>query len=228
MNKERRTQTTHLPSGGWRVSHALILLITLGVIIADHEAKASDQSNLPTPVTATSSSQKLRQLIPESGYLKASPILDTIHNQPIPDATPISKKTTLSSIIIETRPPEQSTDSDLIYRLEQLYNRQEFTVSDGLKAVEQASPQVACTISYEANKTKYFEAYDPYILDGPDLRHAFNIGIGQFAIKDGKLPEFFSLGYDNPFNPYQVVAYMNDALARKQGWAWSPINQGLC
>lgn len=44
----------------------------------------------------------------------------------------------------------------------------------------------------------------------------------------GKLSEFYGLGYTDPDNPYQAVAYLEDALRRGQANHWSPVVKGLC
>ncbi len=197
------------------VENVAFLLMLLGILTVSplvREAQAYEHIT-PTPIMGS---------IQPDWYPPAP--------KPAPELipTPTPSISRLASVAIN--PLEKRTYTDYISLLKQLHNIREFSVEDGYKAAEQASLQVKCTIKYEAGGGRLdhgYPPYDPYILDGPDVENAFNYGIGQLAI-DGKLPEFFRLGYTNPFNPYQVVAYMNDAFVRQQTWAWSPMNQGLC
>lgn len=209
MNKERRIQTPHLPSGGWRVSHALILLITLGVIISDHETKTSDLLKPPTPITDFDTLAERYQLIKNP----------TATATPIPPTAPDQRIRLATAAMLTT--PEQSPESNLRQLLESLQKSREFKIEDSIKALKEATPEVQCTIFYEAGRdTKYFKAYDPYTIASD------NYGIGQLNI-NGKLVEFFRY-FKNPFNPYEVVAYMNRAFANGQMYHWGPVVLGLC
>ncbi len=209
MDKERRIQTPHLPTRGWLVSHALIWLITGGVMISDNEARVSNLPKPPTPIVG-----------PLTLEFYTSPLTPALELTPTPTVTATGSISRLASV---------SQIDPLIYLLKQSHNKKEFTVADTMKALQQASLPVSCTIDYEAGggRLEYgFQPYDPYILDGPDIDHAFNYGIGQLNIK-GKLVEFFK-NFKNPFNPYEVVAYMNWAFANGQAFHWGPVVLGYC
>ena len=202
--------------------HLGLLLLTTTALVGHANGEVSAANGIlknSTPVVIPDS-------LPERYHeLTPTPTL-TPTIIPTPESTPNPIRRLLASAT--KTPVEQFTRTDWIKMLEELHSKQEFTVADSLTAVEQASPQVACTKFYEAGRdTKYFKAYDPYVLDGPNIEEAKYFGLGQFAI-DGKMSEFFRLGHTDLFDPYQVVAYMNDAFARAQQWAWGPMNKGLC
>lgn len=196
---------------------ALLVSDTTAALHFSEDVRAFDQSGTTLKPVST----------PDQNLLRYVDLTPTLSPTPTPEPTSVSTRKLLASTT-EAIPSAQLTKGDLIQMLKVLHSKIEFTVEDDLKAVEQASPEVACTIYYEAGrKTKYFEAYDPYVLDGPDIESSFNYGIGQLA-PGGKLPEFYRLGYNNPFDPYQVVDYMNDAFARQQQWHWGPVELKLC
>lgn len=196
----------------------LLLVSTTLVGSANSEVLATNGIlKKPAPVvTPDSLPERYREIVPT----------------PAPTPTPeLSSNPTrrLLTSAKEVTPIEKPVESDLKNLLEQLHRQKEFTVADSLRALKQATPQVRCTVFYEAGggKMEYgFNPYDPYILDGPDVEGALNFGIGQLAPK-GKLPEFFK-SFKNPFNPYEVVSYMNRAFANGQMFHWGPVALGLC
>jgi hypothetical protein len=57
-------------------------------------------------------------------------------------------------------------------------------------------------------------------LDPYSVGRAGELGVAQLHPR-GKLPEFYAFGYDNPFSPYQAMDYLDEALARGEGPAWT-------
>lgn len=98
-----------------------------------------------------------------------------------------------------------------------------FSTMDTLKAIEHASPLAKCIVRYEVGGgTKKYRPWSPYSIGA-----AGELGAVQLHPK-GKLKEFYGLGFNNPFDPYQAVIYLEGALKRGQKYHWSPVVTGLC
>ena len=98
-----------------------------------------------------------------------------------------------------------------------------YTPEDTLIALRNASPLVRCAVYYEVGLGSI--KYPPW--DPNAVSYAGSIGPGQLHPK-GKLVEFYRLGYDNPYNPYQVIPYMEYAFQRGQQFHWDPVRFGMC
>jgi hypothetical protein len=79
------------------------------------------------------------------------------------------------------------------------------------------------------------ERYAPYAPDAVgDSGTSF--GVAQLhdssgldgSADDGLLADFYRRGGTDPLDPYQSVAYLDDALARGLAQHWSPVKRGLC
>jgi hypothetical protein len=84
-----------------------------------------------------------------------------------------------------------------------------WTVADSESALATASPLATCIVSIEDG------SLDPYAVGAQG-----ELGLVQLHPR-GKLPEFYAEGYSDPYSPYQSVAYLEGALARGEGPAWS-------
>ena len=93
-----------------------------------------------------------------------------------------------------------------------------WTPDDVHEALRTASPLARCVVTAEIGGV----GFDPLSIGaagelGPVQLHPF-----------GKLRSFFMAGYSDPFSPYQSLAYLEEAIARGEGRAWSPILLGMC
>lgn len=93
--------------------------------------------------------------------------------------------------------------------------RGQYTVDDGYAAMEGRSARARCIVHYESR-------FDPNAVG-----QAGEVGLAQLH-PYGKLPEFYALGYSDPWNPYQQAEYLEWALAQGQAFHWSPVLRGLC
>lgn len=84
--------------------------------------------------------------------------------------------------------------------------------------MRQASPRAQCIVRQEIGGV----GFDPYAIG-----KSGELGPVQLHPR-GKLPEFFALGYTDPFSPWQAIDYLEGALQRGQAWAWSPVVVGMC
>ena len=91
-----------------------------------------------------------------------------------------------------------------------------FTREDADRALQSASPRAACILRREV------PSLDPYAIG-----KAGELGLAQLA-SFGLLPDFYRQGYSDPFDPYQSVAYLEDALSRGLARNWTPVLRGLC
>src|SRR5437870_1699421 len=111
--------------------------------------------------------------------------------------------------------------------------RGRFTTTDTRLALAAASPRARCIVAREVGGGT--AGYAPYAPDtvgdgGTSFgvlqlhdSHGMDAGAG-----DGLLADFYRRGYADPFDPYQAVAYLDDALDRGLSRHWSPVKRGLC
>lgn len=85
-----------------------------------------------------------------------------------------------------------------------------YTAADTRAAMEQHSWLAQCIVEVETGHT-----LNPY-----SVGRAGELGVAQLHPR-GLLPEFYDAGYTNPFSPYQSMDFLEDALARGEGPAWS-------
>ena len=111
--------------------------------------------------------------------------------------------------------------------------RGRFSATDTRLALAMASPRARCIVAHEVGGGTAGSA--PYAPDtvgdgGTSFgvaqlhdSHGTDAGAG-----DGLLSDFYRRGYADPFDPYQAVAYLDDALDRGLARHWSPVKRGLC
>jgi hypothetical protein len=87
-----------------------------------------------------------------------------------------------------------------------------YTPEDVLAAMSTHSALAACIVTGEVGGV----GFDPYAVGGQG-----ELGPVQLLPVYGKLPEFYEQGFDNPFSPYQAMDYLDAALARGEGPAWT-------
>ena|SRR3990167_620969 len=114
--------------------------------------------------------------------------------------------------------PTEMQDRSLPSYEYHVIEQEPWTPQDVHLAISLASRRAACIVRYEVGGV----GYDPYAVGmsgelGPVQLHP-----------RGKLPEFYARGYTDPFNPYQALVYLDDALAQGQAYHWSPVVLGLC
>lgn len=80
------------------------------------------------------------------------------------------------------------------------------------------SPWSRCVVGYETGWT-----WDPNAVGD----HGTSFGAAQLH-SPGLLDDFYARGWDNPFNPYQAVVYMEEARSRGLSSHWTPVKRGLC
>jgi hypothetical protein len=95
--------------------------------------------------------------------------------------------------------------------------RGEFDRADTLAALDGASARAACIVRVETGGT-----FDPNAVGAQG-----ELGAAQLR-PAGLLPDFYRQGYDDPFDPYRSVAYLDGALARGLARNWSPVLLGWC
>lgn len=93
-----------------------------------------------------------------------------------------------------------------------------WTPADVLAAMATASPRARCIVRTEVGGV----GYDPYAVG-----RAGELGPVQLHPR-GKLPEFYALGYTDPFSPVESIEYLERALARGQASHWSAVGLGWC
>ena len=93
-----------------------------------------------------------------------------------------------------------------------------WTPADVLAAMATASPRARCIVRTEVGGV----GYDPYAVG-----RSGELGPVQLHPR-GKLPEFYARGYTDPFDPYQAVDYLDNALQRGQASHWSAVGLGWC
>lgn len=98
--------------------------------------------------------------------------------------------------------------------------KKHFTAWDTLKALENASPLVKCAVTVEVGGTN--PPYDPNAIG-----KAGELGPGQLHPK-GKLPAFYNAGYNDPFNPYQVIPFMEEQFVLGDAKHWAGPRNGEC
>jgi hypothetical protein len=87
-----------------------------------------------------------------------------------------------------------------------------YTPADTLAAMERHSALAQCIVTGEVGGV----GYDPYAVG-----RAGELGVAQLLPVYGKLPAFYEQGFDNPYSPYQSMDFLDAALARGEGPAWS-------
>lgn len=107
-----------------------------------------------------------------------------------------------------------------------------WTADDVLQRIASASAQVQCIVGYEVGRgvTRdglVYEPYDPYMPGGFG-----EIGPGQLA-SFGLLDEFHrwarARGWGpDPYDPHQIVAFMEVKLAEGEAAKWAPVALGHC
>jgi len=85
-----------------------------------------------------------------------------------------------------------------------------WTVGDTYAAIDEHSALAACIVRVETGGT-----YDPY-----SVGRQGELGVAQLHPR-GELTTFYSLGYDDPFSPYQAMHCLDWALAHGRGHYWS-------
>jgi hypothetical protein len=91
-----------------------------------------------------------------------------------------------------------------------------YTADDTYAAMEQHSLVAQCIVTAEVGGGWYGgPPFDPY-----SVGQAGELGVAQLHPR-GKLPEFYALGYTNPYSPYQSMDYLEEALERGEGPAWT-------
>lgn len=95
--------------------------------------------------------------------------------------------------------------------------RGQYGADDTLAALEGASPQARCIVYYETGGT-----FDPNAVGRAGEQGAAQLHPG------GLLPDFYAVGYTDPWNPYQAVDYLDWKLAQGAAYNWSPVLRGLC
>jgi hypothetical protein len=111
--------------------------------------------------------------------------------------------------------------------------RSPFTPNDTRAALAGASARARCIVRYEVGGgTAEFVPYAPETIG--DAGTSF--GVAQLhdsggltaSEQDGMLHDFYRRGWKDPMNPYQAVAYLDDAPDRGLASHWSPVRLGLC
>ena len=103
--------------------------------------------------------------------------------------------------------------------------QQEWTPEDVRQAAREAqhSREITCIFAAEVGGG----GFNPYVVHS-DPRIIGPGGLATF----GLLPQFRSRGYDDPFNPYQVAAYIDAVIDGGGGSAWpyllSSLDTGRC
>ena len=112
-------------------------------------------------------------------------------------------------------------------------DRGPFTVADTRAALAGASARARCIVRYEVGGgTAEYVPYAPQTIG--DAGTSFGVAqlhdSGGMAAseRDGLLHDFYRRGWTDPMNPYQAVAYLDDALDRGLADHWSPVKRGLC
>jgi soluble lytic murein transglycosylase-like protein len=92
-----------------------------------------------------------------------------------------------------------------------------FTADDTIAAIDQASAEtgVSWTWLYRVVACETGRTFNPYVIGRQGER-----GAAQLHPR-GKLPQFYQLGYDDPYDPYQAVRFMAYRFAAGQAGAWS-------
>lgn len=85
-----------------------------------------------------------------------------------------------------------------------------YTVADTEAAMAEHSALANCIVDIETGHT-----LDPYAVGREG-----ELGVAQLHPR-GLLPDFYARGYANPYSPYQAMDYLEDALARGEGPAWT-------
>ena len=96
----------------------------------------------------------------------------------------------------------------ILVALSSLGARHDFTVEDGYAAMAGRSAFARCIVQIESR-------FDPNAVG-----HLGELGLVQLA-PFGKLPEFYALGYSDPFDPWQSADYLDWALANGQAHHWA-------
>jgi soluble lytic murein transglycosylase-like protein len=94
---------------------------------------------------------------------------------------------------------------------------QGFTADDTIAAIDQASAETGVSWSwlYRVVGCETGHSFNPYAVGRQGER-----GAAQLHPR-GKLPQFYQLGYDDPYDPYQAVRFMAYRFAAGQAGAWS-------
>lgn len=88
--------------------------------------------------------------------------------------------------------------------------RYRYTAADTEAAMAEHSALAGCIVSRETGGT-----LEPYSVGA-----AGELGVAQLH-PYGLLPEFYALGYGDPFSPYQAMDFLEGALARGEGPNWT-------
>lgn len=93
-----------------------------------------------------------------------------------------------------------------------------WTADDVREALAEASPRARCVVQREIGGV----GLDPY-------RNGAAGELGPVQLHPaGKLADFYARGGTDPHSPWQSIAFLEDALLRGEGRAWSPVYWGLC
>lgn len=95
---------------------------------------------------------------------------------------------------------------------------QRWTAADVHRALESASPRARCIVRVEVGGV----GWNPYAVGS-----AGELGAGQLHPR-GLLPQFQRETGGDPFNPYVVIPWIDQMLARGYGSHWAGVRLGRC
>ena len=92
-----------------------------------------------------------------------------------------------------------------------------YTSDDVIAAIDQASEEIGVSRAYlfRIVRCETGGTFDPY-----SVGRQGELGAVQLHPR-GRLLHFFSLGYDDPFSPYQAVRYLAQEISFGRAAAWS-------